>query len=243
MEKRLVAGLSISLVAALIVIAFQAGKLSVRQNESIPPAATVTATQKLAEPIDAPKPAEVASISPPPVDQHAPSTDKQQQPLVLPPPTPATTPRSYTPPPEPLPRVEHPAPPRPASETGSSAAIASYFAKVDAIQVEGSGDPTTFAQGILGGIQSGDTSQMDRLVNNAKLALGEATSLQPPPACTEYHRRLIETLSESVTGLEKFRDAIAKSDLDSITSVAQQLQSTQKKVNDLESMRKQLLGR
>lgn len=109
--------------------------------------------------------------------------------------------------------------------------------------MEGSGDPNAFAQGIIGGIQSGDFSQMDKLVNNAKLALSQATSLQPPPAAAEYHRQLVETLSESVEGLEKFRAAIAKGDLDSMTSVAQQLQSTQKKVNDLEAMRKQLLGK
>jgi hypothetical protein len=234
-EKRLIAVLSVSLVAALIVIAFQAGKLSVRQNESIPPAVAVAATQKPTEPIDPPRPAEAVPISPPPVDPRGPSVDKQPEPSALPPP--------YTPPPVPPPRVNQPEPSRPAPETGSSAAIVSYFAKVDAIRVEGSGDPTTFAQAIIGGLQSGDSSQMDRLVNSAKLALAQATSLQPPPACAEYHRRLIETLSESVTGLEKFRDAIAKSDLDSITSVAQQLQSTQQKVNDLESMRKQLLGK
>jgi outer membrane biosynthesis protein TonB len=237
-EKRLVAVLSVSLVAALIVIAYQAGKLSaVRQNESIPPPAAVTASEK---------PEEAAPIPPPPVEPAAPPVDKPQEPLLPPPPsTPAETPRPYAPPPSPSalpPRVEHTEPPHPPPQTGSSAAIASYFAKVDAIHVEGSGDPNTFAQGIISGIQSGDSSQMDRLVNNAKFALSQATSLQPPPAAAEYHRRLIETLSESVAGLEKFRDAIAKSDLDSITSVAQQFQSTQKKVNDLESMRKQLLG-
>ena len=234
MEKRLIAILSVSLVAALMVIAFQAGKLSVRQNESPPPAATVATPQTRAEPatpVAPPRPIEVAPIPPPPVEQRAPSVERQQQPLLTP-----------APPAVPTPRVEHPEPPRPAPQTNPSAALTSYFAKVDAIQVGGSGDPNTFAQGIIGGIQSGDFSQMDKLVDDAKLALSQATSLQPPPAAAEYHRRLVETLSESVTALEKFREAIAKSDLDSITSVAQQLQSTQKKVNDLEIMKKQLLG-
>ena len=77
---------------------------------------------------------------------------------------------------------------------------------------------------------------------------GPPLEVLPPPSPRKYWTRrgvaewLIETLSESVTGLEQFRNAIAKNDLDSITSVAQQLQGTQKKVNDLESMRKQLLG-
>src|SRR5204862_4253769 len=44
-------------------------------------------------------------------------------------------------------------------------AVASYFAKIDAIQVEGGGDPTAFAQGILSGVQGGDLSRVDALVN------------------------------------------------------------------------------
>jgi hypothetical protein len=52
-----------------------------------------------------------------------------------------------------------------------------------------------------------------------------------------------KALSESVAGLEKFRNAIKESDLDSVASVAAQLQSAQQKVNDLDFMREQLLGR
>jgi hypothetical protein len=83
----------------------------------------------------------------------------------------------------------------------------------------------------------------DKLVDDAKLALRQATDVRPPLACAEYHQRLIEALSESVAGLEKFRNAIKESDLDRVASVAAQLQSAQQKVNDLDFMREQLLGR
>jgi hypothetical protein len=236
MEKRLIAILSVSLIAALMVIAFQAGKLYVKPNQSIPQTATVITAEKPAEAQGTP---ELAPVSPISADKLGTSDDKEQ--FVRPPQTAPDTPPA-------LPREERadaphrPDPPHRPSETGSAAAIASYFSKIDAIHVEGAGDPTTFAQGILGGIQSGDSSQMDKLVNDAKLALGQAAGVQPPLACAEYHRRLIEALSESVAGLEKFRNAIQTSDLTSITSVAGQLQSAQKKINDLEFMRKQLLG-
>jgi hypothetical protein len=241
MEKRLIAILSVSLVAALMMIAFQAGKLSVKPSEGTPQTSPVVRAEKPAEAqitIESERLSEAAPLISPPIDPRAASADLAQllQPLQTSPDAPHHSE------PLPLPRGEQANPPHRPSDTGSAAAVASYFSKIDAIHVEGSGDPTAFAQGILGGIQSGDSSQMDKLVNDAKLALGQADSVKPPSVCADYHRRLIETLSESVSGLEKFRNAIQTSDLAGITSVAAQLQSTQKKINDLELMRKQLLG-
>jgi hypothetical protein len=241
MENRLIAILSVSLLAALIVIAFQAGKLSVKPNEATLQTAPVVRPERPAEgqiSIEAQRPAEAPPLFPRPTEPHAASADKAQ--VLLPLQTtlaPAHPSVSL-----PLPSGERGDPPHRPLETGSAAAIASYFSRIDAIHVEGSGDPAAFAQGILGGIQSGDSSQMDKLVYDAKLALGQATAVQPPSACADYHRRLIETLSESVSGLEKFRNAIQTSDLAGVTSVAAQLQNTQKKISDLELMRKQLLA-
>ena len=240
MERRLIAVLSVTLIAALVVIAFQAGKLSVKTNGSIPQTAAVARPERPVETqrLEAPAPAPTLTpLPPPPVEQWPAPAGKEQ----LTPPQPALeAPRSYAPPP--LPREERLDTPRRSTEAGPAAAIASYFSKIDAIHVEGTGDPTAFAQGIIGGIQNGDSSQMDKLVNDAKLALGQAAGIQPPQACAEYHQKLIEALSESVAGLEKFRSAIQTSDLGMITSVATQLQTAQKKINDLELMRKKLLG-
>jgi hypothetical protein len=121
-------------------------------------------------------------------------------------------------------------------------AVASYFAQIDAIQVEGGSDPTAFAQAMLGGLERGDSSQLDKFVADARLALGRARDLHPPPACNEYHRKLIEAMTESVSGLERFRTSIEKQDMDGVTSVVKQLEGSQQKINDLQSMRKLLLG-
>jgi hypothetical protein len=224
MEKRLIAILSVSLIAALLVIAFQAGRMSVKINESTPQTVAITGADKRSETVP---------VSAPRVDQWPASAYKEQQPLPFPGASKAELP---------LPGYEHADAQHGPSEADSAAAIASYFAKIDAIHVEGSGDPTTFAQGILGGIERGDPSKIDKLVDDAKVALGQANGVRPPLACAEYHRRLIEALSQSVAGLENFRNAIEKSDLDSVASVAAQLQSAQQKINTLDIMRKQLLG-
>jgi len=234
MEKRLIAILSVSLMAALLVIAFMAGRMSVKPNGPTHETVAVSGGEK---------PAQAAPVSSPTVEQR-PGPGEKDQLLSQNPSAQSSIPQSPRVPDAKVafPREEHTdARPRP-SDTGSAAPIASYFAKIDAIQVPGTGDPTAFAQGILGGLQNGDSSQIDKLVNDAKHALAQATEVRPPSACAEYHRRLIESLSESVAGLEKFRTAIEKSDLNGVASVVAQLQGAQQKINNLESMRKQLLA-
>jgi hypothetical protein len=137
-----------------------------------------------------------------------------------------------------LPFREFVASPAPAT----SSPVIAYFAKIDAIQSVGAGDPTMFAQGIVGGLQAGDTSGLDSLVKNAKTALAQATAVQPPPACAEYHRRLLESLSESVVGMERMRSALKSGDISVLSALTSQFQNSQQKVDDLERMRKQLLG-
>jgi len=235
MEKRLIAILSVSLIAALLVIAFMAGRMSVQTNESAVRTAAVTGSGRPVEPPPAASPVSAPvspPVLPPPVEQRQAPADKQQQPLPL----------SRAPEPQlPLRREDRAEAPHAAPQTGPAPAITSYFAKIDAIQVEGSGDPDVFAQAIIGGIEHGDSSQINKLVDDAKLALGKATSVSPPPACAEYHRRLIETLSESVAGLEKFRTAMLSNDLGSVASVAMDFQTVQQKVKGLDLMKKQLL--
>ena len=143
---------------------------------------------------------------------------------------------AQTPSPSPVERQQVPHTPN------DSAAIAGYFAKIDAIQVTGSGDPMAFAQGILKGIERGDTSGLDTLVGVAKTALTQARGVQPPPSCADYHRRLLEILRESADGMVRMREAIAKGDMDSISALAVQFQAAQQKVDDLERMKKQLLS-
>jgi hypothetical protein len=230
MQKRLIAVLSASLIVALLVIAYLAGRMSV-QRPPAPQAATVIRNDK---------PVQQAAATPPvdatrdgsPVDRQIPTPAKSEVPSAPPIPVPPATA---------VPSAQ-PETPRPSTAPATDPAVAAYFARVDAVQVEGSGDPTAFAQGILAGIQSEDFSQIDKLVADAKAALNQAGGIRPPSVCAEYHRRLLEALKESVAGLQSFRTAIEKHDPDAVLSVANQLQDAQQKINDLQSMRRQLLS-
>jgi hypothetical protein len=133
-------------------------------------------------------------------------------------------------------------PPAASRNTGDSGTMGEYFAKVDAIHAIGSGDPNAFAQQILDGMQGGDMSGFDNLLNSAKLALAQTAALQPPAACATYHRQLVETLTESTEIMEKVRDATKSGDLSGIAELSVQIQTLQQKINALETTRKQLTG-
>ena len=225
MQKKLILALSVGLGVSLLVIAFLAGRIT----------APAPAVVKVESP---PAPAAEAPLAVPEIER--PSAEVQQH-----------TPSALPPQPEPpalktlLPSREFVAPPASVSQPAAmaaSSAVASYFAKIDAIQSAGTGDPTTFAQGIVGGLQAGDTAGLDSLVNTAKAALAQATAVKPPPVCAEYHRRLLESLSESVAGMERMRSALKSGDISVFANLTSQFQNTQQKVDDLDRMRKQLLG-
>ncbi|HEX4997970.1 MAG TPA: hypothetical protein VFY29_07080 [Terriglobia bacterium] len=234
MQKGVIAILSVCLGAALLVIAFLAGRLSVSPPAS-PPGAIAESRESV--PSSAPAPAPVyAAPAPRPSSSVRPSAP---QPSVQPPPRTREREQPAAPPPVPRPR----SPQQPDGAANSSGAIAAYFARMDAIQVAGSGDPTAFAEGILGGTQAGDFSGMDALVSSSRRALAEANAVQPPSACVEYHRRLIGLLAESISGMEQLRAAVQTSDLDALASIALQFQVTQQKIGELESLKRQLLAR
>jgi len=226
-EKRLIAALSVSLGAALLVIAFLVGRMTRTSSGPTLQSPVVIEHETQREPTPLPvRPAEQPGLTVP--DIHPPLPP--EVPSVREPQTPAHEPQVQS--------ETRPAP----HEPGAKSAIVSYFEKMDAIHVEGSGDPATFAQGILAGIERGDMSGIDSLVANAKIALAQAAAMQPPLPCAEYHRRMIDALSEAAAEMAKIREAIKTSDVNAITAIAPQLQTTQQKINDLDQMKKQLLG-
>lgn len=223
MEKRLIAALSVGLFVALLVIAFLAGRMT--STSSAPPAKAPSLVEREPQrdpPLPAVQQEEHPRVTPaeiqPPAHQDAAVVRDSSAPAS------ALEQRQVS------------------REPVEKSAIAAYFVKMDAIQVAGSGDPSAVAQGILGGIQSGDTSGLDALVDNAQRALAQATAVQPPPLCIDYHRRLLGVLSEEVAGVTRMRDAIKKGDMNSVTALGAQFQTTQQRVEDLERIRKQLLG-
>lgn len=227
MEKRLIGVLSAALVGALLVIAFLAGRLSVKPDVVNAPGVQAAQSETASK-------QQPAAVLPVPVQISAPPDNRQPHPE-----TPVARPVQM-PVQIPLQDPHHAETPQ-TSGTVPDPAVVAYFARIDAIQVEGNGDPTAFAQSMVGGIEQGDSSQMDKLIGEAKQALSKIREVRPPVSCVEYHRRLIEALNESVGGLERFRNTIEKHDMNSVASVATELEGTQQKINDLESLRKHLL--
>ncbi len=222
MQKRLIAGLAAALVVSLLVIAFLIGRMT--GNRSVSTVQVPLAGQR--EMPQSPVPVAAPSVPA--------AAENEQQPASVQPfrETQPPTRQELTPTREPPPITRLPA----------DTAIASYFAKIDAIHVAGTGDPMTFAQGILSGIEGGDTSGVDSLVESAKAALAQATSVQPPPSCADYHRRLLGVLSKRPTEWSGCEEAIVKSDLNAVTALAPQMQATQQKIEELDRMKKQLLA-
>jgi hypothetical protein len=226
-EKRLIVALSVSLGAALLVIAFLVGRMTGTSSGQTPQSPIVIEHETPREPTPLPvRPAEQPGLTVPDVHSSLPPGAA----LVREPQAPVYQPQ-----------VQFETRPGP-HEPDTKSAIVLYFAKMDAIHVEGSGDPETFAQGILDGIERGDMAGIDSLVANAKSALAQATAMQPPPRCAEYHRRMIEALSEAAVEVAKIRDAIKTSDANALTAIAPQLQTTKQKIYALDQMKKQLLG-
>jgi hypothetical protein len=172
-EKRLIAALSVSLGAALLVIAFLVGRMT-RTASGPTLQSPVVIAQREPTPLPV-QPAEQPGLTVP--DIHPPLPPEATS--VREPQTPAHEPQVQS--------ETRPAP----HEPGAKSAIVSYFEKMDAIHVEGSGDPA---------------------------------------------------LSEAAAEMAKIREAIKTSDVNAITAIAPQLQTTQKKLNDLDQMKKQLLG-
>ena len=223
-QKRLLIGLSASLGAALLVIAFLVGRMTVAP---VAPGPAAEAHPKSTSDTSA-----VPSSTSPANPQAAPTLSDRS----------STTPAG-----EQSSQPSYSLAPSTGSRTISSPsatkeAITSYFAKMDSIQVAGSGDTTSFAQGILEGIKGGDLSRVDELVKSAKSALTQARSVQPPPPCAEYHSRLLAVLSDSVTGMEQFRTALQNNDSKAMLSLAARFQSKQQELDRLEALKKQLLA-
>ncbi len=231
-QKRLIIGLSSGLGVALLVIAFLVGRMTVAPVAPTP-AASIAADAYSQSPSDtSPVPSSSSSTSqanpqaalPAASDRSSPSPAGDQSPQPSYSPAPSTGSRTIS------------------SPSATKEAITSYFAKMDSIQVAGSGDTTSFAQGILEGIKGGDLSRVDELVNSAKSALAQARSVQPPPPCAEYHSRLLAVLSDSVTGMEQFRTALQNNDSKAMLSLAARFQSKQQELDRLEALKKQLLA-
>ncbi len=108
-------------------------------------------------------------------------------------------------------------------------AVAAYFASIDALQPGGlGGEPQALAQEIVGGLGKGDSSGLDRIIQQTEATRQKLSSLQPPAPCVAHHRACLASLQESLGLLRSLRGAADASDgsqLAHLTANAQGMQA------------------
>jgi hypothetical protein len=120
-------------------------------------------------------------------------------------------------------------------------ALSAYFLKMDTIRAEsGAGDPNTFAMDLVKGVMNGSTAGFDELIADARRMENEARQVTPPPSCERYHQANLEALAESREVLEAMRKAIVTKNVNQLMSIAQRAGALQHEAEALEQMRKQI---
>jgi len=118
---------------------------------------------------------------------------------------------------------------------GDAAAVRDYFERVAAIQEGPAGDPSSVANELLAASIGGDSSGFDKLIQGAENGLAKLRDVQPPAACTEYHKKLTALLGDSLAMLRSLKTALAKQDADGIAGLAAQASALQQRTTDLDA--------
>lgn len=136
-----------------------------------------------------------------PEDVEAAVADEELEPL------PSASPGSLTD--VPGPPSDRPRPP--GGSDSDPAAVAAYFAQVEAIgaQAKATQDPRALAQGILDQALSGNMSGVESLIATQRALQEKMAEILPPPSCREHHQRSLRLIGRAVALLERTRDAVA----------------------------------
>lgn len=190
MPRRLLIALAAALAAALLGVAFLAGRASVKAPPTPGPPAAET-----------PPPFDVAPATLPPAPTAAPAPS---------PPPPSAPPE---PPASPTPAGVDPAARQAVARYFSEVETIERDAKYW-------NDPMSFAQSLLGQVAQGDTSGFDQLAEASRKARERLAALDVPPACAEYQRETLALLDESAALIGRVRDAARSGDLTSLATLA-----------------------
>ncbi len=122
------------------------------------------------------------------------------------------------------------------------AAIAAYFAQVDALgaQARAAQDPRALAQGVLDQALSGNMSGVEGLIATQRALQEKMAEILPPPSCREHHQRSLRLIGRAIALLERTRDAVAgksPSDLGAMATegraIEEEARATDALANDL----------
>ena len=166
-------------------------------------------------------------------------------------PDPAPAPIAQPAPQKPLPPIfeppaQPPAPPppsEPAVDPAEKQRVAQYFREIERIQNVDVDNPEASAQALVNAATSGDTSGIDKLVQQAKDAEKKARAVTPPPPCTAYHKKLLTLLADSREMVQKLAQGFAGGSLEALPGLMTRANSEKARQESLERDEKELKRR
>jgi hypothetical protein len=109
-----------------------------------------------------------------------------------------------------------------AGGNAETAAIATYFARMDAVaaQVKATQDPEALARTILDQTLSGNMRGFDDLIATQRALQARMAEVLPPSSCREHHERSLRLIGRAIALLERTRDAVGGKDPTVLASIA-----------------------
>jgi len=232
-------GMAAALAVSLLGFTFLLGRQSVPSPVATTPVAVVSSAG------EAPAGSQQLQVGAAPVPMPAPAP-APPPPVYVPPPASQAAPPLPAPPPV-LVAVPPPAPPPPAPvvvqpSAAPSAAVKNYFAKLDKItrETDSMGDPNAFGTQLLQQGMNGHTEGFDKLIGSTRKTLAALRNITPPPNCREHYDLSKRQIEQSLSLLEKVKNATVSMDTNALTALGAEGQSMQGDANRLKQLDEQL---
>ena len=169
------------------------------------------------------------------------------------PPEPIAQPVAAAAPQKPLPPIFEPPPQAPAAAPAAPSApaidpeekrrVAQYFREVDRLQNVDVDNPEASAQALISGAAGGDTSGLDKLVQQARDAERTARAVVPPAPCAAFHKKLLSLLADSREMAQSLTRGFGSGSLDARPGLMSRAQSQKARQESLARDEKELKRR
>ena len=81
------------------------------------------------------------------------------------------------------------------------------------------GDPSQFAQQLIGSSLEGNTAGFDNLINNYEHTKNQISTLNPPDECKEYHSGCVNIIDNGIILLKEVKHGITSQDINSLLAI------------------------
>lgn len=171
-------------------------------------------------------------------------TTRPPEPIAQPTPPPQKPlPPIFVPPPAAPPAPPSAAPSAPSIDPAEKKRVADYFREVDRLQNVDVDNPEASAQALINGAAGGDTSGLDKLIQQARDAERGARALVPPPPCAAFHKKLLVLLADSREMAQMLARGFQSGDLSSLPSMMTRAQAEKSRQEALAHDEKELKRR